>query len=144
MLKVTITREHHGDTGTFGRMRIAGMDFTCLTGELPYRDNTPDKSCTKAGVYRTDLRDSPHFGRPVYHLEDRDGRKNEEIHWGNFCGDVDKGFRSDVLGCIILGNSIGDVMRPDKVFQKGVAQSHDAFNRFMAATGGAEIEITII
>lgn len=143
-LRVTITRERTDDLGTYGRMRIEGKDFTCLTGELPWRGNKPGLSCTKAGVYATKLQNSQHFKVPLYHLEDRDGRVAEEIHPGNWCGDVTKGFKSDVRGCILLGNTIGDILRPDKTFQKGVGQSHDALERFMKITAGEDLELTII
>lgn len=142
MLQLTLAREKTSDLGTFGFIRVGDARF--LTGELPWRGNKPGLSCTKAGVYILDRRNSAHFHMPLYHLQDRDGRTNEEIHPGNWCGDVQKGYASDVKGCILLGFSIGDVLRPDKVFQLGVAQSKHAVERFMELTKEQPIELTIV
>jgi hypothetical protein len=48
------------------------------------------------------MRRSPKFG-PVYEVTGVPGRSSILIHTGNWAGDVSRGYRSHVLGCVVLG-----------------------------------------
>lgn len=136
MKKVTITRNiKAGDDGIFGILQVD--DFTCKTGELPWRNNEKGKSCIPAGTYIAKIFQSPKFGK-VYKLEGTEPRTFVLIHSGNFSGNVDKGKKSDVEGCILLGQKLGVINN-----QKVVQSSKWAVTHFMNVTNGEDLEIEI-
>lgn len=126
--KVTIyrIRSESGDAGTFGVLKTPS-GFECYTGELPERDNKSGISCIPVGTYKCSQRFSEKHKKNVYGIEEVPGRSDCEIHSGNFCGDVTKGLKSDVLGCIILGRAIMEIAG-----QKAVTSSKDALAAFEA------------
>ena len=101
MRYATLTRNPSTDQGTFGTL-VLDDGTRYVTGELPDRDNICGLSCIDEGEYRAIPYTSGHLGK-VYWLQDVPGRTEVLIHVGNFCGDVKKGYKSDVLGCIIVG-----------------------------------------
>jgi len=105
MERIGLRRLRTSDTGTEGVLLLPDGVF-CGTLELPWRGNAPSVSCIPCGEYAAEIRDSPHFGK-VYQVKDVPGRSFIEIHPGNFAGDVTRGLRSDVEGCILLGRSFG-------------------------------------
>ena len=64
------------------------------------------------GTYNAVVTMSPHLGMETYELQSVPGRTDIRIHIGNYAGDVSAGMRSDILGCILLGSSIG-VLTPE-------------------------------
>lgn len=134
-MKVTIIRNDSGDMGTFGVLIMPG--FTCQTGELPWRDNKPNISRIPAGTYRAKIFDSPTFGR-VYKLEGTEPRTFILIHAGNYCGDESKDYRSDVEGCILLGEKRGWLNE-----QKVVLNSRKTLDKFMEITKEEDLIIHI-
>ena len=96
-----LVREESSDHGTLGSLRVGSHEFCSL--ELPDRNNKPNLSCIPAGVYMATWHYSPHFGW-VYKLTGVPGRSNILLHKGNWAGDVNKGYRTDSEGCILLGN----------------------------------------
>ena len=142
-MTVILRRRQTGDEGTFGTITLdSGEVFH--TGELPDRDNQRDISCIPPGTYRCERYRSPHFGRDVYRLVDVPGHDAVEIHWGNFCGDRAKGYRSDVRGCILLGQDEGELWDSEaERVQHGVRHSMQAFLAFMSAMGGQPFDLTI-
>lgn len=99
-----ILRGRESPYGTFGRLTMA--DFTCLTLELPDRDNRTNVSRIPAGRYvakRVRTR-RPFSGRPhSFWLHPVEGRTGILVHSGNFAGDVEYGLRTHSWGCILLG-----------------------------------------
>lgn len=148
-LKGTITRTHEagdqGCQGTFGVLQVDGLSGTWFTGELPWRDNRPDVSRIPAGSYLCKLQFSPHFQRMLYHVLGVPDRGDVEIHNGNYCGDVTLGFKSDVEGCTILGNGIGE-LQPDGYphSQAALLNSDVTLADFLKATGGQDIWLTYV
>lgn len=118
-----------------------GLEWDSL--ELPWRDNQNGLSCIATGSYVARIAWSDHFGRNLYHLQDADGRHAIEIHNANFAGDVAKGWKSQLHGCCAPGLGVGELDRGDGVMQRAVLHSVDALNQFMAATGGADLEIEV-
>jgi hypothetical protein len=137
MRKATLTREISSDEGTFGTL-VTDLGFTCRTGELPSRENAHDRSCIPAGVYRVTFRMSSKHGL-CYHVENVPGRTGIEIHAANFMGDRDKGYVSDLLGCIAPGREVRKVGRQAELFF-----SRDTLHALEKNLGCQEFELTIL
>ena len=136
MRRVTITRTETDDQGTFGLWQ-SDSGFQVYTGELPWKGNKPNVSCIPAGKYQCAIRDSKKHGR-CYGVEGVPGRTDIECHKGNFCGDESKGFKSDVLGCIIVGRAIDEIAG-----QKAVINSSDALKSLEDDLAGEAFTLTI-
>ncbi len=116
--KATLTRYETGDEGTFGILTIgdpAAPAFRCYTVELPWRENRNGVSCIPTGEYLFKWRtDSPKHGScyeewdnpATPEAEDVPGRSNVQIHAANLAGDMEKGFISQLLGCIAPGAGV--------------------------------------
>lgn len=104
MKTVRLQRLSESAAGTQGMLQTEG--FSCKTLELPWRNNIRQKSCIPEGSYRCQITQSPRFGR-IYGLFGTAPRANILIHSGNYAGDVDKGLKSHVQGCILLGKYFG-------------------------------------
>lgn len=126
MHTVIIEREKSCDEGTFGTLIIEGITWCCFTGELPWRDNAIGKSCIPIGTYECVWHKSPKFGW-CYRVKNVPGRSHILIHAANFMGDRSKGFKSELNGCIALGNNIGII--PSNL-QKAIIDSRVAVNKF--------------
>lgn len=101
---VDLYRLRRSDQGTEGTL-VAG-DFSCRTLELPWRENQRQISCIPAGEYDVEIRLSNKYGR-VYWVRHVPNRTYILIHSGNYAGDKSKGFKSHVMGCILLGKKRG-------------------------------------
>lgn len=104
MKRVFIIRERTGIDGTFGRLIADG--FACHTGELPWRDNAPGKSCIPPGTYRCVWARSTRLRRNTYRVLGVPGRAGILFHSANFMGDLAAGRKAQVQGCIALGEVI--------------------------------------
>lgn len=117
--KVTLTRQRVQDdtAGTPGTLD-AGT-FKCKTLELPWRDNAKGVSCIPEGTYTCRLHKSPRFGW-VYWITNVPGRSEIVMHAGNFAGDRAKKLRSDVRGCVLVGDSFGQLQGQFAVLRSGL------------------------
>lgn len=143
MRKATLTRAPSTDHGTFGVLELDdGTKF--YTAELPWRDNHHDLSCIPAGTYMFKKVDSPKHGE-CYMGVDIPGRRAIEIHIANYAGDVTRGFRSDLEGCIALGKTMG-LLRAHghEHYQVVVQQSTVAIHEFTAETRFEDLQLTIV
>lgn len=142
-MKVLIERIQTSSEGTFGKLYVDGK-FLCYTGELPRYAGNPDienerrTDCIPAGSYPVAIKQSPKFGR-VYEIKNVPNRSAILIHKGNFCGDVKKGLKSHVEGCIILGEDIAKLEG-----QTAVVKSRSAFGKFMLLTAGKPFALDIV
>lgn len=142
MNKVLIIRDETGIDGTFGRLFFNG-ELVCKTGELPEQGgnaNIPNEKkvdCIPKGTYQCEIRQSPKFGK-TYWVKNVPNREYILIHKGNYCGDKSKGRKSDVEGCIILGEYVAKLGN-----QRALVQSKSAFEKFMLLAGGEPFELTI-
>ena len=159
MIAVNLVRFKQGDSGTFGALIVAGL-FECYTGELPWVDldengkRDPERSRIVPGVYRCSWtvsasRKNPN-GSPeyTYRLESVPDAEGILIHSGNFCGDVTKGYISDVAGCIILGRAVLDLEVPTHkrkamLKQEGVSSSRETVAAFVDLMCKRPFELTI-
>ena len=103
-LNVNLFRMQRSDQGTLGILVFEG--FKCYTLELPWRDNKRSISCIPDGSYLVKTRISPKYGE-IYWVSDVPNRTFILIHPGNWAGDTSKGFKSNVNGCILLGQKRG-------------------------------------
>lgn len=134
---VQLLRIRRNDQGTIGILSTP-YGFSCYTLELPWRYNQKNISCIPAGEYITKIRFSPKYGK-VYHVQDVPNRTFILIHSGNWAGDVDKGYRTHVNGCIILGAQRGLLDG-----QIAVLNSRITVRRFMSHMNDNDFTLNII
>jgi uncharacterized protein DUF5675 len=119
----TITRFDRGDQGCFGRLETYGL--TCYSGELPDRDNQSNLSCVLPGIYQVAWTYSPAFKRFMYLLLGTAPRAGIRKHSANLMGDILKGLKAQLNGCIALGERLGWIDG-----QKALLLSAPAIRRF--------------
>lgn len=127
MKTVTLVRFESSDQGTFGRVYVEGHSFYTL--ELPWRDNRNDFSCIPAGTYECRMTRSPRFKKDLYEIFGVKGRFAIRIHSANLAGDTKKGFKSQLNGCIALGEKIGTLEKQKAIFVSKPAVS--SFEKLM-------------
>ena len=120
--ELTLKRTDTGREGTFGEIWIDGEPF-CFTAELPWRGNKPFVSCIPTGTYVFSRHQSPKFG-DCCQVVKVEGRSSILLHRGNFAGR--EPLKSDVQGCVVVGERIGRIAG-----QKAVISSSSAFARLM-------------
>jgi hypothetical protein len=111
------------DQGTEGILSYP--NFKCCTLELPWRDNAKSISCIPAEEYDVELKLSNKYGR-IYWVTKVPDRTGILIHSGNYAGDISKGFKSHVMGCILLGKEMGFLGR-----QRAILNSRITVREFM-------------
>lgn len=136
MADALLQRMESGDQGTFGRIVAGGLSL--YTGELPDRENAPNVSCVPAGTYRCTFTHSPRFGRHLYLLGAVPARAGVRVHPANLMGDAAMGYRSQLNGCISLGEKLGWMDG-----QKALLLSAPAVRRLESVFGGLAFELEI-
>lgn len=109
--------------------------------ELPWLDNQPNISCIPAGLYSMEVVKTrkPIGGRSLlYLIKEVPERTGILAHAGTWAGDKSKGYRSSVLGCVLMGYRTG--IYHD---QRAIFDTRRAIGDFMAITGGAPLKIRI-
>lgn len=139
---ITIRRLRYTDAGTFGTMTVErdGKRITLATGELPWRNNRNRISCIPQGQYEAVFAHSPSRKRMLWRLLDVPGRTGILIHNGNWSGDVSLGMRTDVLGCVLVGERHGEVKDQPAVINSRAAL--DRMHKFL--DGASEARVLII
>ena len=135
MRTALLTRQASEDQGTLGSFYSWG--FSCMTLELPWRDNQKNISCIPAGRYITKLIYSQKF-KDVYWLREVEDRTGILIHAGTWAGDKEKGFKTHSYGCILLGKYSGIYQN-----QKAVFYSKPMVNALMAWMKKEEFELEV-
>lgn len=105
MLNAKLTRAPSNDGGTFGVFTIHTTSL--YSGELPYLDNRSNVSSIPPGSYKCRYSLSPRFKKYSYEVMGVPGRAGIRIHSANFMGNKEKGFKSQLNGCIALGLRVG-------------------------------------
>lgn len=134
--QVFLIRTGFSDQGTNGMMFTNG--FFCYTLELPWRDNQRSISCIPPGEYTVIQRISPKYGK-IYWVTEVPNRSYILIHSGNYAGNVSKGYKTHVNGCILLGQKMGTLSG-----QKAVLNSRVTVNKFMNETGMQPLKLKIM
>lgn len=96
-----LIREPSTPDGTRGTWYDDDGDRLCVTIELPWADNHPDKSCIPSGCYEFVKYFSPDHKFEVWKAVGVPGRADIEIHPANLA--------SQLLGCIGVGDRFGDL-----------------------------------
>lgn len=122
-----LLRLNPSDEGTFGRIILANGDIGPQTLELPWRDNERNISCIPLGRYLCHWYKSATWGW-VYSIESVPQRGQIRIHWGNYAGDITKGWKTDSAGCILLGERQGE-LRGQKVILNSRTTTIDFFRQ---------------
>jgi len=148
MLRARLERGATRDEGTIGALTIPARAIQLVDLELPWRQNSPRKSCIPAGLYVCSLRLSskwsPRADGRLFEVLNVPGRDEIKIHAATWAGDVDLGWHSDLRGCIAPGRRVG-ILKPPEVdaSQLCVLQSRDALTEFMKAVGDEDFELDV-
>lgn len=134
---IFIFRVNRSDQGIEGILTIPALKFSSYSLELPWRDNRPNVSCIPPGTYPLAWRISRRF--KAYHIKNVPSRSAILIHSGNFAGDIEKGFKTHVQGCVLLGRKFGKLQG-----QRAVLSSRNTVKEFNALLEGRTARITII
>lgn len=135
-MRITLERLEATAHGTFGRLYLP--DCTLFTGELPWRDNKPNISCIPKGVYDVVWSMSPRFRKMLYLVTAVPNRTGIRFHAANLMGDVTKGLRAQLNGCIALGEKLGSIEN-----QKALLVSAPAMRRFETMLAGRPFKLEI-
>lgn len=127
MISGFLVRYQEDDQGTVGLMSLP--NFQCYILELPWRDNKPFLSCIPAGEYLICRYSSAKYIK-VYHITKVPDRSKCLIHPANLAGDIEKGFKTHVKGCMAPGDRIGFLAG-----QKAVLNSRVTMRRLKQALG---------
>ena len=125
METIRLVRLETGPQGTFGVLYAKEKAFK--SGELPWQENQAKVSCIPAGVYKGEWSRSPSFHRKLYQVFPVKGRTGIRIHAANLMGSTAAGFRSQLQGCLALGDKLGWLDG-----QKAILLSAPAIRRFEA------------
>lgn len=137
MKKAYIRRLDSSDQGAFGRLYLDDNE-AFYTMELPNRENKANLSCIPTGIYKASRVYVQKFGKRAYLLENVPNRFGILIHSANFAGDTSLGYKSQLYGCIALGEKIGTMDG-----QKCLLLSRPAIRRFEQLTKGEELLLEI-
>ncbi len=132
-----LVRLETSDQGTFGRLYLDNNE-AFYTMELPWRDNKSNVSCIPKGTYTAHFIYADHFKKKVYCLDRTSPRWGICIHAATYAGDVSKGYRNHLAGCIALGENIGTMEG-----QKCLLLSRPAIRRFEDLTQGQVLTLEI-
>lgn len=108
------------------------------SGELPWLDNASGKSCIPTGTYKVKKTIWIKHNKPVYMLQDVPNRQGILIHSANFMGDREKGLKSQLYGCIALGEKLGTMEG-----QRSLLVSSPAVRRFQDMMEWEDFELEI-
>lgn len=99
MNTVTLLRKIDDGIETQGVLNF--NNFSCQTLELPWKNNASNISCVPLGTYNCIWSYIHSLSEYHYQLQGVKDRTGVFIHEGNY--------NTDVQGCILLGNSYGDI-----------------------------------
>lgn len=99
--------------------RVSFGNFQCHSLELPWKNNKTDISCIPNGIYHCEKIHSTTLGW-CFRVLNVPFRTLVRGHSGNFT--------SDILGCIVFGDSIKDINH-DSILD--VTNSKDTFTKLM-------------
>jgi len=136
MRRGRLTRFESTDEGTFGVFSSGPLRL--YSGELPWRENRRQRSCIPPGEYRCAMVWSPRFKRKLYLVHPVPERSAILIHGAAWMGDVEKGLRTHLQGCIAFGERLGRLEG-----QKCLLVSQPAVRRLEEHFGGEPFVLTI-
>lgn len=135
-IQLTLVREQSENYGTFGLI-VMPSGKLIYTLELPWKSNKVCESCIPSKTYPCRIVKSARFDH-VYGVCNVPNRSAVLIHASNYGGDVSKGYKSDIQGCILLGKSKGKLSG-----QPVVLNSKVALKMFMDEMQDQDFELVI-
>jgi len=124
-MKAILNRIHHESKQTRGKLEVFDAEgkliFSCLTLELPWKDNERKVSCIPLGNYNVVPRTSAKYKKHL-HVSNVPNRDLILIHHGNY--------HTDILGCILVGSAFSDINKDGLL---DVTNSKATMSRLMAA-----------
>lgn len=139
MRRAILIRDESTDHGTLGTLAVGGARWHVM--EPPDRGNRPNRSCIPPGRYEVRPHRSPRFGACL-HVTEVPERSHVLAHPGNVGGDVERGFHTHTLGCLLPGVSRG-LIRVRGREQRAVLGSRTAFRQLMAWAGDRPFDLEI-
>lgn len=150
---VTIIRDITGEDGTFGVATHVATGHSWQTAELEWLNNQPNISSIPPSEYLVQLQPHPKMGYigavigkngMAYEIMNVTNRSAILIHPGNWAGQETDGERSDLLGCITLGTTRGELVPPGYTkSQEAVEGSVAAVTAFYKEMGGNPFRLII-
>lgn len=140
MKRAYLCRFDSTDQGTFGRLTYGNQGS--FTIELPWRDNMPQKSCIPVGSYVCKIVNSPKFGK-VYNVTNVPRRSSVLFHSANFGGNVDKGYTTQLHGCIAPCLRVGVMRNNAGAMQSAGLISRPALRQLMDWAAGEPFTLEI-
>lgn len=137
---ITVVRQITDEQGTPGLISLG--PWTAHSLELPWRDNQRDVSCITAGIYPMEVVKTrrPIGGRShLYLIKNVPERTGILAHAGTWAGDTSKGYRSSVLGCLLIGYRAGVYQQ-----QRAIFDTRRAIGDLLSITGGRPTQIQFI
>ena len=138
-----LSRYETGDEGTFGILSGPECGFRCNMIELPWRENRVNYSCIPVGIYKVESYISRRFGR-CFKVMDVQGRTDILIHSANLAGDREKGYSSQLRGCLAPGRIRCMLTGKTGKKQKAVGVSRPALGDLMQAWGHRPFILKIV
>lgn len=136
MKNIYLIRTVTSNMGTEGILVTEG--FQCLTLELPWLQNKRNVSCIPIGEYLVKIRHSKKY-KTIYWITNVPNRSWVLIHSGNYAGDVSKGYKSHVAGCVLVGSRRGYLGN-----QKAILNSRVTLRKFMNFMNNETFKLHII
>ncbi len=140
MRRASLIRNQSSVHGTMGVLAAGELRLHVM--EPPWRDNRRNRSCIPEGDYEVLPHLSPRFRRCLL-VAGVENRSHILVHAGNVGGDVEAGFHTHTLGCLLPG------LRPGRLTVKGRAQqavlgSRTALRHLMGWVAGRPFELEIV
>lgn len=132
---VTLRRNNDDGIQTLGTLTfpVDIAQFNCKTLEKPWVLNANNVSCIPKGTYIVKWTFSPKFLKYTYEVQGVLNRTGIRIHGGNFF--------YDIKGCILLGDSYGDINKDGHV---DILNSKITLKKFEEALGRQTFTLQII
>ena len=137
--RAALLREETGVHGTLGVLSAGDLRLHVM--EPPWRENRRNRSSIPEGLYEVHPHLSPRFGHCLA-VAAVPGRSHILIHAGNLGSDVDLGFHSHTLGCLLPGLRRGRLTVGERV-QKAVLASRTGLRHLMAWADGRPFRLAI-
>ena len=133
-LLLVLVRNDDDGIQTLGDLYLydgASILFKCKTLELPWKDNSHNISCIPEGIYGLKQYSSQKHPKN-YEVAGVPDRDYVLIHKGNY--------NTDIQGCILVGDSYGDLNNDG---EQDILNSGNTHDKFLKATNYKEIPIVI-
>lgn len=152
-MAVQVIRDTNGIDGCFGTLRNSDSGRIWQTAELEWLNNKPDVSCIPPGIYNVEMRPHPKHGSlgdlvgmpgMCYEILNVADRSSILIHIANYAGQEADGEKTDLLGCMALGEDRAKIVPPGyNQPQEAVEHSTQAIQEFYKEMGGNPFMLSI-